>query len=206
MALKFKGLRFHSRAVVGKDNKIINFGVVSHVKYDIIGNENIIEIDNGVILSNLEIYIRGDNHKLIIGENCRIKSGRIWFKGNSSVINMGENTTVENSILLAAIEHKNIYIGKDCMFSDQIELRTGDSHSIIDSKTRKRNNFAKDIIIGNHVWIGTRCVILKGVNIGDNSIVAASSLVSKSVPSNVIAAGVPAKVIKKNVDWLRKRI
>jgi acetyltransferase-like isoleucine patch superfamily enzyme len=60
----------------------------------------------------------------------------------------------------------------------------------------ERKNPASDIIIGNHVWIVTNCSINKGVSIGDNSIIAGHSVLTKSVPGEVIAAGVPAKIVK----------
>ena len=60
----------------------------------------------------------------------------------------------------------------------------------------KQENLTSPIIIGNNVWIGSRVVILKGVNIGDNTVVSAGSVVTKSFPSNVIIAGAPAKIIK----------
>ena len=92
------------------------------------------------------------------------------------------------------------------MFSSLIEFRTGDSHSIIDVVSKKRINYAQDVIIGNHVWIGAHSKILKGVTIGDNSIIGTNSLVTKNILKNSIAAGIPAKVLKSNVDWLRARI
>ena len=57
------------------------------------------------------------------------------------------------------------------MVSKDVSIRTGDSHSIIDLKTKKRINFGKDVVIGNHVWLGLNTSILKGVRIGNNSIV-----------------------------------
>jgi acetyltransferase-like isoleucine patch superfamily enzyme len=57
------------------------------------------------------------------------------------------------------------------------------------------------IIIGNNVWIGTNVTVLKGVTIGDGAIIAAGSVVTKDVPANCMAAGVPAKVIKEHVKW-----
>lgn len=92
------------------------------------------------------------------------------------------------------------------MFSSAIELRTGDSHSIIDNETKKRINLAQNILIENHVWIGAHSIILKGVNIKSNTIIRTNSLVTKSIPSNCIAAGIPAKIIKNNIDWIRERI
>ena len=69
-----------------------------------------------------------------------------------------------------------------------------------------RINHAKDVVIGNHVWIGRNVTINKVVGIGSNSIIAGHSVVTKNIPSNCIAAGTPAKVVKYQIDWLRERI
>ncbi|WP_303394027.1 DapH/DapD/GlmU-related protein [Pseudoalteromonas sp. A601] len=64
---------------------------------------------------------------------------------------------------------------------------------------------SKDVTIGGGVWIGARVTILPGVSIGNNSVIAAGSVVTKDIPSNVLAGGVPARVIKKyekNIDFL----
>lgn len=57
------------------------------------------------------------------------------------------------------------------------------------------------VTIGNHVWIGCKSIILKGVNIGDGAIIAAGSVVTKDVPPFSLVAGSPAKLIKENVKW-----
>lgn len=67
-------------------------------------------------------------------------------------------------------------------------------------------NPAKNVIIGDHVWIGMNVAINKGVNIGKNSIVAGNSVVTHDVPENVIVAGIPAVIVKKDVMWSRERI
>ena len=67
-----------------------------------------------------------------------------------------------------------------------------------------KNNEGKEISIGNHVWLGIRAIILKGVSIGDNSIVAAGSVVTKNVKANTIVSGSPAKQIKENRNWTRE--
>ena len=55
--------------------------------------------------------------------------------------------------------------------------------------------------IGNHVWIGAKAMIMKGVNIGDGAIIAAGAVVTKDVPARCLVAGVPAKVIKTDIEW-----
>ena len=68
---------------------------------------------------------------------------------------------------------------------------------IYDVDTRLKTNEENGVSIGNHVWLGIRTIILKGVTIGDNSIVAAGSIVTKDVKANTIVSGTPAKQIKR---------
>lgn len=108
---------------------------------------------------------------------------------------------------LAVIEGKCISIGEDCLFSDDIEFRVGDSHSILDYKTRNRLNPSKDITIGKHVWIGHGVKILKGTAVSNNSIIATGAIqTGKQYPNNVIIGGIPAKVLKEGIDWCPERI
>ena len=65
----------------------------------------------------------------------------------------------------------------------------------------KEHLSTQPIIIGNNVWIGTNVTILKGVTIGDGAIIAAGSVVTKNIPAHTLATGIPAKVIKENVEW-----
>lgn len=194
------------KPISGKNNIIVNKGTFFKVKYNILGNNNYIEIKQGSLLSNMEIYIRGDNHRLIIGEKCRYKGGIVWFEDNNCHIYIGRNTSIESAHLAVTEPNRKIVIGEDCMFSSDIEFRTGDSHSIIDNETRKRINWGQDIIVGDHVWIGAHAIILKGVIIGNNSIIGTNSLVTKSISNNSIAAGIPARIVRNNIDWVRERI
>jgi maltose O-acetyltransferase len=102
----------------------------------------------------------------------------------------------------------NFYAGYNCTILDMAEVRVGDNCMIgpnvgiytaghsIEPKDRNKSGYGIPIIIGNDVWIGGSCTILAGVTIGDNSIVAAGSVVIKDVPANTIVAGNPAKVLK----------
>lgn len=92
---------------------------------------------------------------------------------------------------------ENIKIGNNVAIARDVIIRDTDAHEILDGKHKK----TKPVIIGNHVWIGTRAIIMKGVTIGDGSIVAAGAIVTKDVPANSIVAGVPAKIIKENIKW-----
>ena len=90
---------------------------------------------------------------------------------------------------------------KRCLFSDSITFRTGDSHSVLDIDGR-RINLAKDIHIGDHVWIGQHVTVLKGSVVrGDSIIGTGSILTGKEYQSNTIIAGSPARILKHHVTW-----
>lgn len=93
------------------------------------------------------------------------------------------------------------------MLSSKIDIRTGDSHSLIQQETRNRLNYSESVKIGDHVWIGTGVTVLKGTSIANNCMVGAASLLCKRyLNPNCVIAGVPAKEVKRNIDWIAERI
>ena len=90
-----------------------------------------------------------------------------------------------------------IEIGHGCTIGRDVIIRSYDGHEVIGSD----NKIALPIHIGNHVWIGQRAIILKGVTIGDGAIVAAGAIVTKDVPAHSIVAGNPARVVRENITW-----
>lgn len=191
--------------IQGLNNNVFNEGVFEKVIIDIIGNNNTIEIGKNTVIKNTLIYLRGNNHKLVIKDNCYFKGGELWIEDNDGTILIHENTTVEHAHIAVTEPFSILEIQRDCMLAQNIEIRTGDSHSIIDNETGKRINKAANVFLGEHVWIGTHVKILKGVTIGNNSIVGTGSIVTTNVPSFSIAAGIPAKVVRSGIDWTRDR-
>lgn len=147
------------------------------------------------IKSKLETRFRmEENSNFCINEDFLVGAGsdiRI-FKNASLILNSGY-TNAFVQIICA----EKIVIGKDVAIARDVIIRDTDSHEILDEKHCK----TKPVIIGDHVWIGTRAIIMKGVTIGDGAVIAAGAVVTKDVPANTIVAGVPAKVIRENVKW-----
>ena len=84
----------------------------------------------------------------------------------------------------------NVFIAPNCCFTT--------AEHAIDPEMRKAGvEIAKPIKVGNNVWIGAGCTILAGVEIGDNTVIGAGSVVTRSIPSNVVAVGVPCKVLRE---------
>ena len=141
-----------------------------------------VSIENAVELTDCDIVCVGDNCKISIGAGTTI--------GGANIVCMGKSDY--------------IIIGKDCMFSSNIDIFNSDTHQILSEN--KVINFNKSIEIGNHVWIGKNSSILKGVRIGDNSIIGMNTTVTKAVDNGMIVVGNPARVIKNNITWSRNRV
>ena len=89
----------------------------------------------------------------------------------------------------------SIEIGDHVLFGPRVGIYTS-NHAINPIERAEGGYYAKGVKIGNHVWIGAGVHINQGVTIGDNTIIGSGSVVTKSIPANVIAAGVPCKVIR----------
>jgi len=168
------------------------------------GSNNIITIAPKVRLINCLLNIHGNNCKIRIDPYCTFKNVELWIEDDGSQIIIDPRTTIEGGHL-ASTEGKTILIGNDCMFSNHIEIRNGDSHSIFNTESSQRINPAKDVRIGNHVWLGADVKVLKGTVIDDGAIIGTGSIVSGLIDSNCIYAGVPAKKVKEHVSWRRDR-
>ena len=94
------------------------------------------------------------------------------------------------------LAHEEIRIGSGGMLSWDILIMDSNVHTIVGAQNHKA------IIIHEHVWIGCRATILKGVELGNGSVVSAGAVVVKSLPQGAIAAGNPAKIVKENIFWL----
>lgn len=117
---------------------------------------------------------------------------------NTSRIIIGERVGLNGTSITS--RSRSIQIGDDVMIAANVSILDSDFHVIFPPEGRLTNpgyEFDQDIKIQKNVWIGTRSIILKGVSIGENSVIAAGSVVTKSIPPNVVAGGVPAKVIRK---------
>lgn len=119
------------------------------------GANNCLIIGAGSFLNNVSIHIIGKDNVIEYGVRVRIgKNCSFWIEGNHCKIIVGDNTTFTQKVYFNAQEdNSEIVCGKDRMFSNMIIVRISDSHAILDMKTQKRINPAKNVNIGDHVWI-----------------------------------------------------
>ena len=178
------------------------------------GNNNSVVIEDNCKFQNVQFFVQGDNNKIYIHRNCSVVYADFHIESDSvkkqNTIEIFDETTIhgrnEKKVEIFLDEGTNVIIGSDCMLSNNILIRTTDSHSIVDNRG-VRINPAKDVIIGNHCWLGANVTVLKGVTISEKNVIAAGSICTKSFTnSNTIIAGSPAKVVKEEVDWCRKQL
>lgn len=148
----------------------------------------------------------GSKDNIQIGSNCMIRCQIIAL--GSGKISIGDNTYIGVNSRLGAIQ--NITVGNNVIISSQVHILDNNNHPTSPEQrlqmTKSADFFGElwswtqsehaPINIHDNVWIGERCTILKGVTIGQGSIIGANSVVTHNIPNYVIAAGNPAKVVK----------
>lgn len=135
-----------------------------------------------------------ENAKLILHDYFQI------FTGCRIVINPGARLELGSGFINAnchIVCYEHIKIGNNVAIADSVKIRDSDNHTFLNFNHTRTS----PVLIGNNVWIGIGVTILKGVTIGDGAVIAAGSVVNKDIPACSLAAGVPAKVIKEDVQW-----
>lgn len=186
---------------VARKNSIVNYKKTS------------IEIDStSKVNLNGSLYLNFDSQKRYrhISSLIMKKNSNLSVNGNFKCYYNTEICIYENGEVNLGYGYMNagsqircknqITIGNQCAIGRNVMIMDFDAHSI-KYEDNTTNMISAPIHIGNHVWIGANAMILKGVNISDNAIIAAGAVVTRDVPANSIVAGVPAKVIKENIMW-----
>lgn len=189
-----------------KSKVSIGVSVMKGLKIVCYGRDNEITIGDFARIRNSTIILHGNHNKVVIGDFSCLRDVEIYTEDSNNEIIIGSHTNLCGKTHLAAIEGTKILIGDNCLFSKDLHFRTGDAHSIVNMQG-ERINPSKDIVIEDHVWIGTKVTCLKGVRVSRDSMVAATTTLCKdyNVP-NVIIAGVPGKVVKTDVNWAGERL
>lgn len=130
----------------------------------------------------------------IIGEaDSRVKIG-VWGRTpDTGSIHIGDYVLISPGTRISASD--SIRIGHSVMMAHGVYITDSDWHGLYDRTARDEQ--PAPVVIGDNVWLGDRCSVLKGVSIGDNSIVGAGAVVTRDVPANVVVAGNPARIVKQ---------
>ncbi len=144
----------------------------------------------------------GRRLELQIARLGRVEFGRfVWIGDGTKIrchegaVEIGEKTVIGQECTISA--YQRVRIGEQCVIADRAMFIDFD-HGVVEVERsiREQGIYKRDVEVGSNVWIGYGACILRGVRVGDNSIIGTSSVVTRDVPANAVVAGIPARVIR----------
>jgi acetyltransferase-like isoleucine patch superfamily enzyme len=144
----------------------------------------------------------GSGLELQIARRARVDFGRFVWLGEGTkirchegVVEIGAKTVIGQECTISA--YKRVRIGEQCVIADRAMFIDFD-HGVVEVERpiRQQGIYMREVEVGSNVWIGYGACILRGVRVGDNSIVGTNSVVTKDVPANAVVAGVPARIVR----------
>jgi acetyltransferase-like isoleucine patch superfamily enzyme len=144
----------------------------------------------------------GPGVKFEIGRGATVHLGRWSWIGHGCKIrvhegelSIGAKTVFGQECTISAYQH--IEIGRECIVADRVMMIDFDHGMVeVERPIREQGIYKRDVRIGHNVWIGYGACFLRGVTVGDNSVIGTSSVVTCDVPENAVVGGIPAKVIR----------
>ncbi len=140
--------------------------------------------------------------QLEIGRHATLHIGRWTWIGHGSKlrvhegeVRIGAKTVMGQECTISAFQH--VSIGRECIVADRVMLIDFD-HGVVEVECpiRLQGIYKRDVRVGHNVWIGYGACILRGVTVGDNSVIGTSAVVTREVPANAVVGGIPAHVIR----------
>ena len=191
-----------------RGNSITHGGrIESGISVEFTGSNNRLVVADQIRLAGLSVSFNCDDGLVEIGPSSGVPAFSANIRvGQDSTVRIGTNVSSTSRVGISAVEGTTITLGDDVMFASENQLRGDDGHPIFDVRSGKRVNPARDITVGDHCWIGARAVLLGGTTLGRGSVVGMSALVKGTFPNNCVLAGIPAKLVRRDVAWERPHL
>jgi acetyltransferase-like isoleucine patch superfamily enzyme len=142
------------------------------------------------------------NGRIEVGDDVHIGSPCTWDVASNAELVIGDRVSLNYRGIISVAT--SVRIGDDTLIAGDVAIFDNTNHPVSPRRRLAREPVAAaeaaPVIIGRNVWIGIQCIIMRGVTIGDHSVVAAGSVVTKSMPPNTLVAGNPAVPIRQLID------
>ena len=123
-----------------------------------------------------------------LGHGCKVRA-------HEGEVRIGAKSVLGQECTISAFQH--VSIGRECIVADRVMMIDFDHGMVeVERPIREQGIYKRDVNIGHNVWIGYGACLLRGVTVGDNSVIGTSSVVTCDVPDNAVVGGIPAKVIR----------
>jgi len=146
------------------------------------------------------------------GPDARLSFGKfVWIGDGTKIrchegqVEIGDKTVIGQECTISA--YQRVRIGPQCVIADRTMFIDFD-HGVVEVERpiRQQGIYMEDVMVGSNVWIGYGACVLRGVSVGDNSIIGTNSVVTKDVPANAVVGGVPARILRmreapKDLKW-----
>ncbi|MCV6639408.1 acyltransferase [Candidatus Albibeggiatoa sp. nov. NOAA] len=149
-------------------------------------------IDNSIVVLDCP-EISGTAH-IKLGKNLYLWRDLYWETQDAGSIEIADNVVMSRGVHIVAFDR--VSIGKNTMIGEYSSIRDANHRIHTELPIRYAGHDSAPIEIGENVWIGRGVTILSGITIGDNAVIGANAVVTKDVPANSIAVGIPAEVIR----------
>jgi acetyltransferase-like isoleucine patch superfamily enzyme len=147
-------------------------------------------------------FFLGRGLELKIEPRGEIRFGRFVWIGDGTkirchegIVEIGDKTVMGQECTISA--YQRVRIGSECVIADRAMFIDFDHGMVeVERPIRLQGIYKRDVEVGNNVWIGYGACVLRGVSVGDNSVIGTNSVVTKDVPANAVVGGIPARIIR----------
>ena len=160
-------------------------------------------------------FFLGRGLELKIEPRGEIRFGRFVWIGDEAkirchegIVEIGAKTVMGQECTISA--YQRVRIGEECVIADRAMFIDFDHGMVeVERPIRLQGIYKRDVEVGNNVWIGYGACVLRGVSVGDNSVIGTNSVVTKDVPANAVVGGIPARIIRmraapEQLRWERR--
>lgn len=160
-------------------------------------------------------YLRLAYGQLAFGDRCEVRLGHHFSVAQGGVVSFGEGCIIDRGMTVEVsgtlevgpgtifghhctlAARSSVRIGAKCLIAELVSIRDHDhDFATLALPTRDQGEVVANVVVGSNVWLGSKVTVLKGVTIGDNAVIGAGAVVSRDIPANAVAVGVPARVIR----------